>query len=96
MFDPKDFSPALSALWAYLQFELTYISMRDKNVYFLSLSRRRGQVCLCSMLVLREIQERCPSPNPSYGQQASGNMNSLGAGGLYYVFVCHCISNGNE
>lgn len=96
MFDPKDVSPALSALWAYLQFELTYISMRDKNVYFLSLSRRRGQVCLCSVLVLREIQELCPSPNQSYGQQASGNMNSLGAGGLYYVFVCHCISNGNE
>lgn len=66
--------------------------MRDENVYFCQCPEEVRSV----YAVLREIQELCPSPSPSYGQQASGNMYSLGAGGLYYVFVCHCTSNGNE
>lgn len=83
-------SVGVPAVWADLNF------CEGWKCLFLSLSRRRGEVCLRSTFVLREIQELCPSPSPSHGQQASGNMNPLGTGGLYYVSVCHCISNGNE
>lgn len=48
------------------------------------------------MAVLRGIQKLCHSPSSSCGQQASGNMTSLGTGGLYDVFVRHGINNGNE
>lgn len=49
MLDPKEVSPALSALWAYLQFELTYISTRDKNVYF----------CHCPGEEVRSVYAAC-------------------------------------
>lgn len=63
---------------------------------FVIVQEKRSGLFMQCVVVVRGIQKLCPSPSPSCGWQASGNMTSLGTGGLHYVFVCHCINNGNE